>query len=298
MRTSLKALLSQSLKTRGAEPATWVEGASRAPLVPLARVGIAASDELNEYVAAAEQRAFREAVAGLLHLRDGQYWNPHPVRSPTSLLFRLSPAQVTAFLAGLQPLAEDPDSGAVLVASWGRGKSTSMVASFLFNDVSPADEHRGDFVFEARSLRALFAPRAPKRPRATAAARALEQRYQRGVWLGQLLFGADFWVDDPEDGTLRAMQDAASLEVYRKERRLLATNPDLAAYWLLSHAILEESGPLEETLRLTRAVRHPVVIDLHRKLRKGPKDLAASIIKHRDELPDDFLQHLREAARR
>lgn len=296
MRT-LKAHLVESLKTRKAEPASWVAGTSRAPLVPLARVGIAASGELSEYMAAAEQRSFRQSVAGLLHARDGRYWHPHPVRSPTSLLFRLSPAHVTAFLAGLQPLAEDPDDGAVLVASWGQGKSTSMVASFLFNDVSEADEHRGDFVFEATSLRALFGPTAQKHARATAAARALEQRYQRGVWLGQLIFGSDFWVDDPEDGTLRAMSDAAGLDEYRRERRLLATRPDLAAYWLLSHALLGELVALEETMRLTRTVRHPVVVDLQKKLRTGPKGLEASILKHREELPEGFLQQLRAAAR-
>lgn len=298
--SSLKKLVAESLQARRGEPRTWVAGDASTPLVPLARVGIAASAELAEYIAAAERREFREAVAGILEEGPMSQWALYPVRSPTSLLFKLSPANVTAFLAGLQPLAVDPDSTAVLVASWGRGKKTSTVASFLFNDVSSADEKRGDFVVEAASIRALLGAKAPARPRATAATRAMEHRYQRGVWLGQLLFSPDYWVDDPEDGTLRAMNDAAGLDVYRRERRLLATSPDLAAYWLLSHAILGDVAELDETLSLTHTARHPVVMDLRQRLRSGsagPKVMEKLITKYRKELPEGFLEQVRIKAR-
>ena len=107
-------------------------------------------------------------------------------------------------------------------------------------------------------------------------------------------------MEDPEDGTLRAMQDAASLAVYRKERASLARAPDRAAYWLLSHAVLGAVKELAQTLELTRSIRHPVVEELHRTLgvaSEAPTVLEALIAQHRPDLPRGFLGKVQAAAR-
>ena len=283
-----------ALARSGEMPRTWVAKDAPGPFVPFARLGIDASAELALYAKAAERLAFRRALAGVLVGSPLKYWALVPVRPPPSLLFKLSPACVTAFVAGLAPIGEDPDSGALLVAEWYGVRGTSLVASYLFNDVSPADAKPGDFVVEAASLGALVGQVPLVRPRPSPRTRAMERAYRRGVWLGQLLYRGDLYmVDDPEDGTLRAIEDAADLSVYARERASLAARPDRAAYWLLSHAILGHSRELADAWARTARARHPAIRDLRARLaspERATATLRRLIEKHRaDEWPPGFL---------
>ena len=160
---------------------------------------------------------------------------------------------------------------------------------------------RRDFVAEAPSLRALLGARPVRRPAQTPLTRELEQRYRRGVWLGQILFGKSYWVDDLEDGTHPRDAHAAGLDVYRRERKLLAGRPDLAAYWLLSHTLLDDAPELEETFALTRPVGHPLVVDLHARLgsaTRAPRVMEKLLAKARaEEWPKGFLERLRSVVK-
>lgn len=184
-------------------------------------------------------------------------WSVVDEARPEQLLFSLSPSQLVAFLSGASVIAEDPDSGAVLVVDWFDG----AVASFLFNDVSPADPAPADFVIEARSLNELA-----RSPWPAAKPSALERRYRRAIWLAQLFHGDDWVCDDSVDDVRRAMRDAATDDAWREERALLSTRDDLAAYWLLAHAVRGDSTALNEALAATRETTSPAVVSIRQQV--------------------------------
>lgn len=298
---SFESLVAKALAASGAAPRTWVAKDAKSPPVSYARLGIAASAELAAYARAADRLPFRKALAGVLESSPMSQWALHPIRPLESLLFKRSPAQVTAFVAGLEPIGEDPDSGAVLVAEWSGQRGTSLVASYLWNDVSPADAAPGDFVVEAKSLRALVSEVPLRRPAPSARTRAMQAAYRRGVWLGALLYSdAISVVDDPEDGTLRASADAAGLRVYARERGALGARPDLAAYWLLSHALLGHEDALADAWARTARVRHPAVRDLRSRLvsaARAPVVMARLVAKHRTDIAPSVLRDILARAR-
>lgn len=290
--TRLPALVAALLRDRALAPADWIGGSTRTKLVPLADTGVAASPELVEYMRAAEDLSFRKAV--------GSVWShdfhPAPVRVPSSLMFRGSASSVVAFLAGTQPIAEDPDSGAVLVAAWGTPRTKSAVASFLFND------GEGDFVVEAASIRSYLERHGDDGPRPVRSPLTveLERHYRRSIWLGQIFYDtADWYVDDPIDGTIDAMRDAAPLAAYDAERKECATRPNLAAHWLLWSALLGRNDVLIDVLARSSHSIHPVVIELRRKLApivKGKPVIEPLLRKHQSDWPADMLAQIRKAA--
>jgi hypothetical protein len=299
--TVLQDLAFELLEARGHDPGSGqVPQWARRAFVSLADVGIEASTELVDYMDAAEDKAFREAIAGLLS-DSPRRWNVHPMRPAKSLLFASSPSHVVAFLAGAEPMAEDPDDGAVLVASWGVGEARSPVASFLFNDVAPSDPEPGDFVLEAESIEGLM--RSGGAGDAGAKAKEIRSRfergYRRGIWLAQMIFDeADWYCDNELDDIVAAASHAARPRSYEAERALVASRPDVAAYWLLSHALLGQAGKLAEVLRAVVPVTHPLVVDLRKKLApiaRG-KPVTELLRKHRPELDGAALDAIRRAA--
>lgn len=96
---------------------------------------------------------FASKFASVLKLAgDETYWGVYDVRS-TSLLFAAAPSHVVSMFMSAALLAEDPDSGASLVADWRTGE----VASYLFNDVAPVDPEPADYFVVAPSVAAWLA---------------------------------------------------------------------------------------------------------------------------------------------
>ncbi len=281
----LRTLVASLLSKRDLSPAQWIGPERAGPFVKLATLGLAASAELDEYMRLAEGLPFRKAVAGLLE-PSGCYWQVQPVRSPSTLLFRGMPSDVVGFLAGTIPIAVDPDGGAYLVADLGRGPR-SAVASFLFNDHAPADATPGDFVLESTSITGLVKSggAAGARPERAAGA-ALERRYRRAIWIALMVHGtrdADA-VDAGE--LLRTVGDASPLAAYTAERKHFKSRPAVAAYWLLSHALLGQVGALTDALALARGIKHPIVVELRKVLAPlvaGTPVVERLLEKHRPE---------------
>jgi len=271
----------------------------------LSELGIAASPELLAYCAAAEEKTVREAVSGLV--ASGE-WNVHPVRPLRSVLFHASPSHTVSFLAGLEPIAEDPDSGAVLAASWAIGEETSAVVSFLFDDVSPADAEPGDFVVEGASILAFLEAGVASedgsaaRPKASSAACvALQRRYRETIWIAQLVYDRELWTcEDAVDDVVRAARDARPLTCFARDLDSLGERPDLAAGWLLAHAVAGRAGELATTIARTETSVHPAVMELRKKLtpkKSGTPRIDALLGEHCSHLDADELAAIREAVR-
>lgn len=279
-RTNLRALTKKLMTAAELEPAPWLgDHRERGKPPAFAKLGITASPEIVDYVALAEDPAFCKGVAAILQRKGAFYWGILPVREPASLLFSLTSSQVVAFLMGSSVLGTDPDSGAYLTGSWGDAKSSSMVASFLFDDVSPADEKPGDFVVEALSIRAClegFGGGGGRPKSSLPECKELARLYRRGIWIAQLVQEDD---NDPVDELERTMRDASPLKLYEKEREHFAKRPHFAAYWLLAHALLGRAELLEDALARTKSTKHPAIADLRKRLPSLPKLLS----KHRPD---------------
>ncbi|AKV03131.1 hypothetical protein AKJ09_09794 [Labilithrix luteola] len=301
-RTTLEGLAKRLLENEDLEPADWLsddadEDAGR--FVPHADHGIAASRELIDYTKLAEDGTFRGEIASILH-KGGFYWGIAPVRLPTKLMFALPAANVVAFLAGTSVLASDPDSGALLVASWNVGASTSTVASFLFDDVVPSDPTPGDFVVEALSiaehLESYGDPEAHPES-ANREVRDLARLYRRGIWLAHVV--QDDAVDSRDD-LARTIRDASPLALYDTERAQFDTHPHLAAYWLLSHTLLGETNALVDALDQTSTSKSPVIVDLRKRLSQvaaEPTHLEQVFAQRTPRLKGSDLAELRRLAK-
>ncbi|WP_163999524.1 hypothetical protein [Pyxidicoccus caerfyrddinensis] len=260
--------------------------------------GIDASPELIDYATAAAELRFRKAVGSLLE-ESGTSWSICAVRPPRRLLFREMRESVVAFLCGAVPIGVDPDAGAYLVAGWGIGAKTSPVASFLFNDVSPADEEPGDFAWEAPSIRALLKTRgaSERGGKSNAAANELARLYRRGIWLAQLVHKVDREDhDDPVDAIVLTARDASPMRVYTKEAKHFVSHPHWAAYWLLAHAMVGNAEALSDALERVEAIDNPVIVELRTTLKKKGR-FEALLEKHRPELSSRDLESIRRRAR-
>lgn len=283
---SLRTLLKKLMVEGEVEPAGWLGNAGRKGKPPaFSKLGIAAAPELAQYVALAEEPAFRKSVAGVVQ-RDGAfYWGIVPVREPASLLFTLTASEVVAFLMGSSVLGSDPDSGAYLTASW----ADAEVASFLFNDVSPADAKPGDFVVEASSISDwLTRYGSRRRPKTN---KELARLYRRGIWIAQLVQEDD--LDDVDD-MKRTVADASPLKLYANERETFAKRPHFAAYWLLAHALSGRTEPLADALARTEKSKHPTIARLRKDLApvaKNPDALFRLFAKKRSKKDLETIRH-------
>jgi hypothetical protein len=101
--------------------------------------------------------------------------------------------------------------------------------------------------------------------------REMERLYRRGIWLAHLLCEADL---EPElERIAHTGRDASPLAEYKKERKLFASHPHLAMYWLLAFGVLV-ADELEDALEASKKVKHPAVRAVHAHLTAG-KDLLA-----------------------
>ena len=249
---SIAAIVARLCQSPAFAPCSTGVPEPQSEFVALDAQGIAASSELVEYVALARASEFREQVASVLKLAgDETYWGVYDVRSP-SLLFAEAPSHVVSAFMSAALLAEDPDSGASLVADWHTGE----VASYLFNDVAPVDPEPADFFVVAPTVAAWLAQGGDvfdHRPTRNAWG-GMAARYRRSIWLAQIMSDADYAGDDPSD-IVAAARDAAPLAAYALERSSLTSNPGLAAYWLLMHAVLGRSAELADALQQTSNAR-------------------------------------------
>lgn len=275
---TIGALIDRLFAKSGCDPGFGEDPWKKQPIVALAKVGIK-SKELAAYEQAIGTAKRRERVSALL---TSAYWNVHPVRTPKSLLFGASPSQLVAFLAGMQPIAEDPDSGAIYAVAW----DGSGVASFEFNGGD------GGFVVEAPSLEALL--RGPKKRPADKA--KLERRYSSNIWIAQMLYDRkDWYCDDSADDILAAISDARPSADYKKDRASLGARPDLAASWLLAHALAGRDALLVDSIAATARQKHPAIQELREKLAK-PRAIDKLLAK-KTSLTADELAQIRAALR-
>jgi hypothetical protein len=239
---------------------------------PLGKLLVPAAKEVVELAKALETEPCRQKVSALLG--DSAYWNVYPMRTASSLLFAESPAHTVAFFAGLVPFAEDPDSGAIFAAAWDGGG----IASLLFNDGS------GDFFVAARSIRALMKgpalPDRATRPKDTA---KLEQRYRQHIWIAQIMFDAEQWYI-ADDDVVSSVAYARPLAAYKRDRATFATSPDLAASWILAHAIAGRSDAVADAITASKAQKHPAVRELATKL-ANPNAMDKLLAKRDVDLP-------------
>jgi hypothetical protein len=147
---------------------------------------------------------------------------------------------MSAFLMGAVVLAEDPDSGSVVVADW----HTTMVASLLFNDAP------GDFFVVAPTIDTWLEQGGDATPRPKTKATRMREMYRRSIWLSLIVGDPDYFSGDADD-VVAATREAAPFTVYSKERSKLAVNPSLAVYWLLSHAIAGRIQALVDAIQRT-----------------------------------------------
>jgi hypothetical protein len=279
---NLKALVEKLMIDEELEPAGWL-GNRRSPGKPPshAELGIAASPELAQYIELAEEPAFRKQVAAIV--QGAFYWGLVSVREPESILFTVTASQVVAFLIGSSVLGTDPDSGAYLIASWGDAKSSSIVASFLFNDVAPSDKKYGDFVVEALSIAGWLESYGKNKGRPKESlpkCKELARLYRRAIWIAQLIQADD---SDSDRDLPRTIRDASPRTLYVEERKLFAKHAHLAAYWLLAHGLIGEPEDLADALKHTEKSKNPVVQAL-RKILADPKALPKLFAKHRPDL--------------
>lgn len=255
------------------------------------RFHVALADEVAEYVACSQSLSFRRAVHTILAVHNDQL-NVWPVRETRSILFHGTRSDAVTFLAGGLGIAADPDSGSVVVMSWQHG----AVASFLFDDASPADASADlDFAVEGESMRAWLRRYGEPEPREewSAGARELARLYRRGIWLAQLFQEVEdpLLLDSPRD-IARAARDASPFDVYEVERDQFVRCPHFAAYWLLAHAVTGRTDALRDAVERTAGSSHPVVVEL----RSAAPELLGELTKRRPDLTPSALESMRGLA--
>ena len=292
----IAAIVARMCKSPQFAPCTTGVPKPQSEFVALDAQGIAASAELIEYVTLARVSKFRKQVASVLKLSgDYIYWGVHDVRAP-SLLFAEAPSHVVSAFMSAALLAEDPDSGVCLVASWGTGE----VASYLFNDVAPVDPEPQDFFVLAPSIATWLAQggdvveqRPPRKSWG-----AMATRYRRSIWLAQIMSSAAYASDSPRE-IVPTARDAAPLEAYALERETLANDPGLAAYWLLTHAVLGQTAELADALQRTRDARAVWLCDVRAAVAPMVHDtnlVEPWLAAHHPAWPAGTLARIRQAA--
>jgi hypothetical protein len=295
---SIAAIVARMCKSPQFAPCTTGVPEPQSKFVALDAQGIAATADLVEYVTLARVSKFRKQVASVLKLAgDETYWGVYDVRS-TSLLFAAAPSHVVSMFMSAALLAEDPDSGASLVADWRTGE----VASYLFNDVAPVDPEPADYFVVAPSVAAWLAQGgddADHRP-VRGAWGGMAARYRRSIWLAQIMSDPDYAGDDPSE-IVAAVRDAAPLATYALERESLTSDPGLAAYWLLTHAVLGRSAELADALQQTSGARAAWLCDVRAAVAPMVHDAAlvkSWLAEHHPDWPAGTLARIRKAAQR
>jgi hypothetical protein len=267
MKMAFRDSVAKMLKKQDVAAADWEMGGARTVEATLPAAGVRMLPDLRAWARASDSVSFRREVAGLWSSGGVFNWSVFPLRTPRIVSPRFTPAELTTLWCGASRLAEDADSGALLCVAW----RTSMVFSFLFDDISPADETPGDFVVEGRTIAGcLAAGQVPpaRRPRPTLPeARGLARRYRRSIWLSWCL-GGTFTEPDPER-VAETASDGGRWDEWIVERRALGRRPEDALFWLATFAVTKTVDALDEAMERSASVKHPAVRELRFRINRG-----------------------------
>ncbi|MBI5543182.1 MAG: hypothetical protein HY901_04800 [Deltaproteobacteria bacterium] len=178
-------------------------------------------------------------------------------------------AEFQGFFCGVSTIAQDGEmslmaawepspSGASQVVyahqdEWGAFHVARSITSLLLDELSKDEKARRKSKLDVERLaveREAFEN--ARQPRGTRKEGALESFHARTLWLTKAFLGiGGEWSDE--------LAKAATLADWKAEKPSVGRRPNLAAYWLWAHYLLENEEELEEALGSTRHLRSPVV---------------------------------------